>query len=133
MESNPVIIDDTHFNREELLEKIDSDLEVVELLFESVRGQVPDYISSIAEVVERYNSGGNLPQESLETLRFASHSIKGSAYNICFNRLGNIAKAIEMTARERGNPHTEHKGEMLPHLFVQLTDEWSLVLSTMKG
>lgn len=39
MDSNPVIIDDVHFNREELLDKIDSDLEVVELLFESVRGQ----------------------------------------------------------------------------------------------
>lgn len=133
MDSNPVIIDDVHFNREELLDKIDSDLEVVELLFESVRGQVPDYISSIAEVIEKYNSDGNLSKESLEILRFASHSIKGSALNICFNRFGNIAKAIEITAREWDNPNTEHKGEMLPHLFKLLTDEWSLVLSTMKG
>ena len=121
-----------HFNKEELYEKVDSDPEIIEMLFDSVKGQVPGYIGNIESIVESLKSTHELSQEQIDLLKFSSHSIKGSAYNLCVARLGNSAKHIEMTSREWGCPEAGSKGEMLPHLFKLLKEEWSLVLSLMK-
>ena len=121
-----------HFNKEELYDKVDSDPEIIEMLFDSVKGQVPGYMSSIESIVDSLKSSSVLTPEQIDLLKFSSHSIKGSAYNLCFERLGNIAKHIEMTSREWGCPEAGSKGEMLPYLYKLLTEEWSIVLSLMK-
>lgn len=121
-----------HFKKKELYEKIDSDLEIVEMLYESVKGQIPGYLETIGEIVTSLNQNILLTPEQIEQLRFSSHSIKGSAYNLCFERLGNIAKRVEMTAREWGCPEADNSGEMLPYLYELLREEWTKVLSLMK-
>ena len=121
-----------HFNKEELYDKVDSDPEIIEMLFDSVKGQVPGYMSSIESIVDSLKSSSVLTPEQIDLLKFSSHSIKGSAYNLCFERLGNIAKHIEMTSREWGCPEAGSKGAMLPYLYKLLTEEWSIVLSLMK-
>jgi HPt (histidine-containing phosphotransfer) domain-containing protein len=89
-------------------------------------------MSSIESIVDSLKSSSVLTPEQIDLLKFSSHSIKGSAYNLCFERLGNIAKHIEMTSREWGCPEAGSKGEMLPYLYKLLTEEWSIVLSLMK-
>lgn len=121
-----------HFNKEELYDKVDSDPEIIEMLFDSVKGQVPGYMESINGIVTSLKESQMLTQEQIDLLKFSSHSIKGSAYNLCFERLGNIAKHIEMTSREWGRPEAGSKAEMLPHLYKLLTEEWNVVLSLMK-
>lgn len=132
MDNIPDLINGARFNREELLEKIDSDVEVLEQLFESCRDMVPEYLNTIKEVIGELSSNNKLSTKSLNNLRFSAHSIKGCAYNLCFQRFGNISKAIEFTAREWNDPDSELKGEMLPHLYDLLMEEWGHVLSAMK-
>ncbi|MDD3273575.1 MAG: Hpt domain-containing protein [Bacteroidales bacterium] len=133
MENELVNIEGAHFNKEELFEKVDSDAEIIELLFESVKGQVPGYLSTIENIVSTITSESQLTPEQAEDLRFAAHSIKGSAYNLCFERFGNIAKRVEMTARAWDAPGPEKGSEMLPHLYKLIMEEWEVVLSIMKN
>ena len=102
------------------------------MLYESVKGQIPGYLETMGEIVSSLNQNILLTPEQIEQLRFSSHSIKGSAYNLCFERLGNIAKRVEMTAREWGSPEADNRGEMLPYLYELLREEWTKVLSLMK-
>lgn len=126
-------IDGKRFDKTELLDKVDGDEEVLEILFDSMKSQVPEYLEDIGEAVKVFKVG-NFPDASvLDKLRSAAHTIKGSAYNLCFHRMGNIAKAIEFTTRSliTDTNNTDYR-ERLIKLDLILNDEWKQLLLIMK-
>lgn len=126
-------IDGKRFDKTELLDKVDGDEEVLEILFDSMKSQVQEYLEDIGEAVKVFKAG-NFPDASvLDKLRSAAHTIKGSAYNLCFHRMGNIAKAIEFTTRSliTDTNNTDYR-ERLIKLDLILNDEWKQLLLIMK-
>lgn len=126
-------IEGKRFDKAELLDKVDGDEEVLDLLFDSMKSQVPEYLENIGEAIEVFKTGKFPDASVLDKLRSAAHTIKGSAYNLCFHRMGNIAKAIEFTTRalitDTGN--TGYR-ERLIKLDLILNDEWKELLLIMK-
>ena len=119
------------FDKSELLEKVDGDNEIVELLIESARLQIPQYINDIRNHFESF--GGDFPSDC-EKIKHCAHAIKGSAFNLSFHRLGNIAKALEFSIKENESKNIS-KEEALSdcrELIKQLDAEWSALLKLLK-
>ena len=126
-------IDGKRFDKTELLDKVDGDEEVLEILFDSMKSQVPEYLEDIGEAVKVFKARNSPDASVLDKLRSAAHTIKGSAYNLCFHRMGNIAKAIEFTTRSliTDTNNTDYR-ERLIKLDLILNDEWKQLLLIMK-
>ncbi len=73
-------------NLEGLKELIGDDGEMFNTLIESFKKSFHESIKQIKEGLE---------DKDLKKIKFAAHSIKGSAYNIRFNKIGKIAEDIE--------------------------------------
>jgi len=126
-------IEGTRFDKAELLDKVDGDEEVLELLFDSMKSQLPEYLEDITNAAEAFKTGGVPDSVLLDKLRSAAHTIKGSSYNLCFHRMGNIAKAIEFTIKAMMTDidNTGYR-ERLVILDRILNDEWQELLVIMK-
>ena len=49
-------IDGKQFDKTELLDKVDGDEEVLEILFDSMKSQVPEYLENIGEAVKVFKA-----------------------------------------------------------------------------
>ena len=119
------------FDKSELLEKVDGDDEIVELLIESARLQIPQYINDIKNHFESF--GGDFPSDC-EKIKQCAHAIKGSAFNLSFHRLGNIAKALEFSIKEHesNNISIEEALSDCRELIKQLDEEWTDLQKLLK-
>jgi signal transduction histidine kinase/CheY-like chemotaxis protein/HPt (histidine-containing phosphotransfer) domain-containing protein len=88
---DPVSVQATHFDREELLSRVGGDEELLKLLCESYLADTPGSIASLHAAVDARDT----PQ-----LIHWAHSLKGSSATVSVNRLRDIAKEIEFSARE---------------------------------
>jgi len=96
------------FNREELLERIGEDEELMIELIELFKEDYPEKIVAIQRGLETGDS---------ESVRKSAHGLKGSAGNLSFNALSERAKNIELAARD-GN--MDSAAEEFPLLMEEL-------------
>jgi PAS domain S-box-containing protein len=101
------------FDREKLLTKI-GNIEVLASLLEMARTEYPKYIIEIRDAIETGDE---------QLIKQKAHKIKGSALNMEFVNLGDIAKQIEKNAS---------KVTELNILFEMLNDEWTKLFEEIK-
>jgi HPt (histidine-containing phosphotransfer) domain-containing protein len=95
-----------HFNREKLLHKMGDNREVVMEILAIARDEFPTYITGLRIAIEK--------NDQVEIKR-ASHTLKGSALNLEFIRLGELAHEIERSNNEQ---------KEVRKLYKELVDEW---------
>ena len=78
------------FDRDELLERIGEDEELMNELIELFK---EDYPEKIVDIQQGLESG------DAESVRKSAHGLKGSAGNLSFNALSERAKNIELAAK----------------------------------
>lgn len=100
-----------HFDRDKMNSKIGNDDDVLmSLLSESVI-EFPKYLDEIQRAI--------LADDILQ-IKVAAHTLKGSAYNMEFMQLGNLALEVEQNAENH---------EVLKTLATSLIVEWAVVLA----
>jgi len=80
-----------NINLQDIADKLDFDLEDVEMLLEVFLESAQESMSSLEEAVKENN---------LEQIFKAAHAIKGSAANLTLNEISDLAKDMEHSARE---------------------------------
>lgn len=98
------------FDREKLLGKAGS-LELMNTLLAMAKSEYPVYINEIKSVID---------DENVDQIKLKAHKLKGSALNMEFGKLGNIAAEIEKSASD----FTLNR-----QLLSRLIDEWKYLNS----
>jgi HPt (histidine-containing phosphotransfer) domain-containing protein len=98
-----------HFQKDTLLEKIGFDASVFDQLVELTLKEYPKYIETLESAIDT---------NDLDEIKSTAHKLKGSAFNMEFNVLGNLAKEIEINCENK---------EKLPSLFDNIKTEWQKV------
>lgn len=98
-----------HFNRAELLSLIEGEDDVIKELLAMAIKQYPDYIKKLNAAFAMLN---------ISEIKSVAHSIKGSAANLCFSELCQIAEKIEINAENTFLTNT---------LIKKLTTEWAVL------
>ncbi|AGX88495.1 signal transduction histidine kinase [Candidatus Symbiobacter mobilis CR] len=78
------------FDREEFLNRVEGDEEVMSQLFSFLRKDLPDYIQILKTAVDN---------DDIQEVMRQSHTIKGLAANLAAHRLNDAAYQIEITAK----------------------------------
>jgi PAS domain S-box-containing protein len=100
-----------HFDRDKMNSKIGDDDEVLKSLLSESVIEFPKYIDEIQRAI----SADDKPQ-----IKATAHTLKGSAYNMEFMQLGNLALEVEQNAENH---------EVLKALATSLIIEWAVVLA----
>ena len=98
-----------HFNKEKLLEKIGFDGSVYDQLVQLTHAEYPGYMEELKTAIEAGD---------VDAIKSTAHKLKGSAYNMEFNVLGDLAKEAESAA---GNK------KKMPLLLELIQKEWQRV------
>jgi CheY-like chemotaxis protein len=100
-----------HFDRDKMNSKLGNDADVLKsLLAESVI-EFPKYIDEMQQAISA---------EVKLRIKSSAHTLKGSAYNLEFHQLGNLAFEVEQ--------NVEHP-DVLKALAISLVAEWAIVLA----
>ncbi len=81
----------TRFTREELLNQIGNDQDILKQLFAGFRRDTTARITNLAKAIANFDE---------KAIRKSAHAIKGSALTLTFNRLGHLAGRIEAGAAD---------------------------------
>ena len=108
-----IINDSIHFERDKLLSKIGNE-EVLKSLLLMSKTEYPKYISEIKNAIIAGNESD---------IKQKAHKLKGSALNMEFVALGDIAKRIELSASNIAE---------LNGLTEMLENEWKMLLNELK-
>ncbi len=100
-----------HFDRDKMNSKIGNDDDVLKSLLSESVIEFPKYLDEIQRAI--------LADDILQ-IKAAAHTLKGSAYNMEFMQLGNLALEVEQNAENR---------EVLKTLATSLIVEWAVVLA----
>ncbi|MEA1885521.1 MAG: response regulator, partial [Thermotogota bacterium] len=76
-----------HFEKEKLLRKISQDLEIFKEILETAKSDFDSRLSVL---------GRAIGESEENRIQKEAHAIKGSAFEVCFMKFGEIAKSIEM-------------------------------------
>ena len=102
----------SHFDRAELLERLDNDEELLEEMLESIKGYLPVFNVRIKELLAEGNT---------ERLKSIGHELKGAALTGGFTYLGKLAYSLEKT--------TDVSPAYLAGLTDEINSEINLLLS----
>lgn len=100
-----------HFDRDKMNSKIGNDDDVMKSLLSESVIEFPKYLDEIQRAI----SADDKPQ-----IKATAHTLKGSAYNMEFMRLGNLALEVEQNADNH---------QVLKILTTSLKIEWAVVLA----
>ena len=103
------MLDIVHFDRDKMNSKLGNDDDVLKTLLAESVIEFPKYIDEIQQAITVYGK----PQ-----IKTTAHTLKGSAYNMEFVQLGNLALEVEQNVE---NP------DVLKALAISLVDEWTIV------
>lgn len=103
-----------HFDRNMLLERIGNDTGILQKLIVSFSTQILKYMESLKKAIEEKDTQG---------IHNYAHTIKGSARNMSFTRLAELAKEIEENAQQ---------AEKLPALMDTVFLEWAELQAILK-
>ncbi len=99
-----------HFNRQEMLQRIDNDEEVLIDLIDTLKEEVEISMNDLKQA---------LSSNSADQIKKSAHKIKGIALNMSFGKMSVIAKTIEQ-ANAAGSSKFDT-------LLQELEDEWNLL------
>lgn len=100
-----------HFDRDKMNSKIGNDDDVLKSLLSESVIEFPKYLDEIQRAISA--------DDKLQ-IKAAAHTLKGSAYNMEFMQLGNLALEVEQNAENH---------EVLKALATSLIIEWAVVLA----
>jgi PAS domain S-box-containing protein len=103
-----------HFNKNKFIEKLGNNGDFYKSIIETALQEFPNYIGDLEKAI--------LANE-INKINRTAHAIKGSAYNIEFTTLGNLAFKIES--------HSDQP-EMYKNLFAELIKEWEIIKNQIK-
>lgn len=86
IESAPIVTNKLHFDRKELMEKLEGDEEGYAELMEMVKTNLIDIQNKLDAAIEA---------EDIDTVRKVAHSLKGSSLNCCFYTLKDLSLELE--------------------------------------
>lgn len=114
-DSESTEISEIHFEKDALLAKIGNNMELFENLMQLAKIEYPKYFENIE---------GALIESNYKQIRSIAHTLKGSALNMEFIRLGELAKELERDA--------ENKSKVI--VLQSLIDtEWKDLLAIIGG
>ncbi|MPM42811.1 Sensor histidine kinase RcsC [bioreactor metagenome] len=100
----------SHFDRDALLSRIDNNTTILNQILDTAKGDiqkdVDDLVSSIKE-------------KDFDKIKSQGHALKGVALTLSFNKLGELAKEIEIAAKEGS--------DKIDSLVDDLTAEWNYI------
>lgn len=99
-----------HFDKEKLFQKIGSDEELLANILDIALDEFPQYVVALQKAIVANDQ---------VAVKKAAHTIKGSAFNMEFNNLGELAHEIEKCNKDEEEVH---------RLFNALEQEWDAVL-----
>jgi len=109
----------SHFDKIQLLDNINNDYEMYNLILRESVNDFSIHIKKLGKAVKNRNN---------EDIKSETHYIKGTALNLCFNFLGELARKLESENKVNGNINDTYK---------KLTDEWEelsgILNSEIKG
>ena len=100
-----------NINLQDIADKLDFDLEDVEMLMEVFIETVNESLESLKNAIDANN---------LEDIYRSSHAIKGSAANLTLTNIAEIAKDIEEQSRNNNNINYLEKYKSLKVLISEL-------------
>lgn len=101
-----------HFNREEMLSRVDGEEELLEELFETLNYEMEESLSQLES---------DLLNSRIDQAKQNAHKIKGVALNMSFNQLSHVAQELEKALKADRS--------QIPKLYSQLKEEWKIVKS----
>ena len=96
------------FNEEELLKRLMNNRDLINTLLNVFIEDMPEILSTLILATEENNA---------EKIVEEAHKLKGSAYNLTVNNIGDLAKEIEACGKEY---NLGHVNTLLPILEKQL-------------
>lgn len=102
-----------HFDKEKLFQKIGSDEELLANILDIALDEFPQYVVALQKAIVANDQ---------VAVKKAAHTIKGSAFNMEFNNLGELAHEIEKCNKDEEEVH---------RLFNALEQEWDAVLKSV--
>ncbi|MDD2798156.1 MAG: PAS domain S-box protein [Bacteroidales bacterium] len=112
---SPNGIEEVTFDKAALMEKLGGDESLLAELIEMAIEDISNVVSLLVD---------NLAQQNSKEAKMAAHTLKGTALNMCFNRLGNMAKVIEMEIANETTVPAEQ--------IENLHNEWNTILELVK-
>lgn len=112
-----LIVDESvelHFNKDKLMKKIGNNCDLYQNLMDLSQTENPKYIEGISSGIEENN---------LQQIISSAHTLKGSAYNLEFVMLGNMAREIETKIDEP---------KELKRLYKSILVEWEVITELIK-
>ncbi len=79
------------FDREELLDRLDRDEELLREILAS-------FMIDLPEIITAFNNA--LDSGDMQMIRAAAHKVKGAVANVSFKQLGELTRQIEYAARD---------------------------------
>ena len=110
VEKSGIHNDDLHFNKTNLLAKIGNDVSLLDNMLNLAKVEYPKYMSEIESAVAE--------RDSIK-IRKAAHKLKGSALNMDYNILGELAAQTEEIA---------DRPELIPEHLYKMQQEWQCIL-----
>ncbi len=101
--------DEMHFDRDRLLKKISQDVETLKEILRTAKIDLGARIVSLKLGIKN---------EDADLIKKDAHTIKGTSFEICFMKLGYIAKGIE---------HDTKNFDMVKRKFNELVFEWEYI------
>lgn len=99
-----------HFDREALMSFLDFDTQLMEILIESLDENFQNTIDALNNAVQTGNR---------ESIEFHAHSIKGTARNLCFEQMQDLAWRLESG--------TDLSDDQINHLRDSILHEWKII------
>jgi len=99
-----------HFDRDKMNSKIGNDDDVMKSLLSESVIEFPKYLDEIQRAIST---------DDILQIKATAHTLKGSAYNMEFMQLGNLALEVEQNAENQ---------EVLKTLATSLAAEWAIIL-----
>ena len=103
-----------HFNKEKLMQKIGNSCDLYQNLMDLSLIEYPNYFEKISN---------GIAQKDFQLVKNTAHTLKGSAYNMEYVLLGNLAREIEMNI---------NKPEELERLIKAMLNEWEVITKLIK-
>ncbi|MDD3320408.1 MAG: response regulator [Paludibacter sp.] len=112
-----LIVDESvqmHFNKEKLMRKIGNSCDLFQNLMDLSQIEYPNYFDKISTGIDENN---------LQLVKSTAHTLKGSAYNMEYVLLGNLASEIELKIDQP---------KELQRILKAILSEWKVITELLK-
>lgn len=100
----------SHFDRDALLSRIDNNTTILNQILDTAKGDIQKDVDDLVISIK---------EKDFDKIKSQGHALKGVALTLSFNKLGELAKEIEIAAKEGS--------DKIDSLVDDLTAEWNYI------